>query len=131
MKDNKKKKIKILSNGVLKVYGHINGPVLTPYYEDISVIVKLISSGVKVVEVSDNGSETLLTVSSVLEEKEEVKEEKKIEEAAKEELKEEVKEEIEVNEPESSDEKIVEESEPDTKKNYSSDYNYKKNKHKK
>lgn len=133
MKNNKKKRIKILSNGVISVYGHINGPVLTPYYEDISVIVKLITSGVKVVEVADNGSESLLTVSSVLaeekeEENNEVKEEK-VEEPVKEEVVEEV---AVVEEPESSDEQVVEETAPTTNKEYSSNYNYKKNnKHKK
>lgn len=133
MKDTKKKKIKIISDGVLKVYGHINGPVLTPYYEDISTIVKLISSGAKVIEVSENGSEKLLTVADVLKDDEVVKEEKKIEKPVKEETKEEVKEEpkeIEVTEPESSDEQVVEDAEPTTNKDYSKGYSYKKNKHK-
>lgn len=134
MKTNKKR-IKILSTGMIKVHGFINGPVLTPYYEDISVIIKMLTAGVKVVEVADNGAETLLTVSSVLadsekQEKEQI-EEVKVEETV-EEVAEEVVEEVKVEEPETSDEQVMEENVPTTQKNTNNNYNYKKNnKHKK
>lgn len=59
-----KKKIKILTTGVIKVKGFINGPVLTPYFEDLNTIFALVSAGVKVVEVCDDGAEITLTPSN-------------------------------------------------------------------
>lgn len=60
-----KKRIKILTRGIIKVRGgRMNGPVLTPYFEDTDEIFKLISAGVKVIEVVD-GEEVPLTVSNI------------------------------------------------------------------
>ena len=39
-----KKRIKILTSGAIRVKGFINGPVLTPYLEDLSTIFAMISS---------------------------------------------------------------------------------------
>jgi len=60
-----KKRIKILTTGVIKVKGYINGPVLTPYYETIDDIIKLLIAGIKVVEVLDDGSEVALNLNNV------------------------------------------------------------------
>ena len=57
-----KKKIKILTKGVITVKGYISGPVLTPYYEDISTIGDLLRSGINVVEVLSDGREVKLTI---------------------------------------------------------------------
>lgn len=63
--DNMKKKIKVLSSGIIRVKGFICGPILTPYYEDFDVIYKMITSGLDVVEVADDGAEIKLTVSNI------------------------------------------------------------------
>lgn len=54
-KNEPTKKIKILTNGPITALGYIWGPVLTPYNEKVSNIFKLLSNGVKVVEVTDGG----------------------------------------------------------------------------
>ena len=62
-----KKRIKILTRGPIRVKGFINGPVLTPYFEDISVIFAMISQGIHVVEVCDDKAEIKLTTNNVAE----------------------------------------------------------------
>lgn len=59
-----KKRIKILTTGAIRVKGFINGPVLTPYFEDISTIFSMVSSGVHIVEVCDDGVEIELNTSN-------------------------------------------------------------------
>lgn len=59
-----KKKIKILTPGIINAKGFIVGPVITPYIEECEMIFKMISTGVNVVEVLDNGSEITLNVSN-------------------------------------------------------------------
>ena len=56
------KRIKILTSGVIPVKGFFCGPILTPHRETISNIYRLISAGINVVEVLDNGSEVKLTM---------------------------------------------------------------------
>lgn len=58
------KKIKILTHGPIRIKGFINGPVLTPYYEDTDTIFKMITSGIDIVEVCDNGTEIKLDISN-------------------------------------------------------------------
>ena len=60
-----KKRIKILTRGPIRVKGFINGPVLTPYFEDISTIFAMISQGIHVVEVCDDRTEIRLTTSNI------------------------------------------------------------------
>ena len=55
------KKIKVLTGGLLNVPGFLYGPILTPYKEKLSVIYRLIVSGINVVEVCDDGREIVLT----------------------------------------------------------------------
>jgi len=55
-----KKRIKILTKGIITVKGFIYGPVLTPYNEDLDTIFKMLSTGVEVVEVLDDGTEVKL-----------------------------------------------------------------------
>ena len=57
-----KKKIKILTKGIITVKGFIYGPVLTPYYEDLDTIFEMLSTGIKVVEVLDDGTEVELSI---------------------------------------------------------------------
>ena len=59
-----KKKIKILTTGAITVKSFINGPVLTPYMEDIATIFAMVSKGVHFVEVCDDGSEVRLTLNN-------------------------------------------------------------------
>lgn len=59
-----KKKIKILTRGPIRVKGFINGPILTPYYEDINTIFAMLSAGIKIVEVCTDGKEVELTASN-------------------------------------------------------------------
>ena len=56
------KKIKILTSGPITAIGYIWGPVLTPYHEKMNTIFKLLSAGVKLVEVTDDGREVELTL---------------------------------------------------------------------
>lgn len=110
-----KKKIKILTDGVIRVKGFINGPVLTPYKEDISTIFALVSSGVKVVEVCDDGTEITLTTSNFSEDhskphvKEEVMEEK-VENDQTDDVKNEVNEEVHEEKIETTEEQSIEEN---------------------
>jgi len=60
-----KKRIKILTPGPIRIKGFINGPVLTPYFEETDVIFAMITSGIKVVEVCDDRTEIELTVSNL------------------------------------------------------------------
>lgn len=62
---NTKKRIKVLSSGIIRVKGFMYGPILTPYFEDIDTIYAMITSGVKVVEVADDGKEIELTISNI------------------------------------------------------------------
>ena len=62
-----KKRIKILTRGAIRVRGFINGPVLTPYYEDISTIFAMVSEGIHIVEVCEDGTEIRLTSSNFAE----------------------------------------------------------------
>lgn len=62
-----KKKIKILTRGAIRVKGFINGPVLTPYYEDVNTIFAMIVAGVHIVEVLEDGSEVRLTTTNFAE----------------------------------------------------------------
>lgn len=62
-----KKRIKILTSGAIRVKGFINGPVLTPYFEDINTIFAMLSSGIHVVEVCDDNAEIRLTTSNLTE----------------------------------------------------------------
>lgn len=62
---NEKKKIKILSTGPIECCGFVWGPVLTPYMEDVSKIFKMISAGIHVVEVLEDGTEVKLTVENL------------------------------------------------------------------
>jgi len=62
---DERKKIKILSSGPIECCGYIWGPVLTPYMELTSKIFKMISSGVHVVEVLEDGTEVKLTVENL------------------------------------------------------------------
>ena len=62
-----KKRIKILTKGPIRVKGFINGPVLTPYFEDISTIFAMVSQGVHIVEVCDDKTEIRLNVNNVTE----------------------------------------------------------------
>ena len=59
-----KKRIKILTRGPIRIKGFINGPVLTPYFEDIAVIFAMLSAGVKIVEVCEDGTEIPLTTNN-------------------------------------------------------------------
>lgn len=54
------KKIKVLTSGMLNVPGFFYGPILTPYLEKLSVIYRLVSSGIEVVEVCNDGREVKL-----------------------------------------------------------------------
>ena len=55
------KKIKILTSAPIYAKGGVYGPVLTPYVEDVGTIYRMISSGIKVVEVFSTGYELELT----------------------------------------------------------------------
>lgn len=55
------KRIKILTGGLINVPGFLYGPILTPYMEKLSVIYRLVSSGITVVEVCNDGHEVILT----------------------------------------------------------------------
>lgn len=64
-----KKRIKITTNGPITIPNpkkgvptYIWGPVLTPYYETVDMIFKLLSVGVKINEVTDGGDEVELTL---------------------------------------------------------------------
>lgn len=101
-----KKKIKILSSGIIRVKGYICGPVLTPYDEDVDTIYKMLAEGIDIVEVTDDGREVELTVSNfkddhssaALKKAEEEKERKEMERLAKEEAAKRKKEEKEAAE---------------------------------
>lgn len=56
-----KKRIKILSTGPIWEKAGVMGPILTPYKEDVATIIKLLSDGIKVNEVLNNGKEVPLT----------------------------------------------------------------------
>ena len=79
-----KKKIKILTTGAIRVKGFINGPVLTPYMEDTATIFAMVSQGVKVVEVCNDGSEVRLTTSNFADDNNKVIDEVKMTESVKE-----------------------------------------------
>lgn len=55
------KKIKILTSGVIECKGFIYGPVLTPYQETVDTIFTMVSRGIEVVEVLDDGTEVQLS----------------------------------------------------------------------
>ena len=59
------KKIKVLTSGIIRVKGYMCGPILTPYFEDIDTICKMLAENIKVVEVCDDGTEAVLTISNV------------------------------------------------------------------
>ena len=61
------KRIKILTHGPIRVKGFINGPVLTPYLEDINTIFSMVSQGVHVVEVCNDKTEIRLTANNITE----------------------------------------------------------------
>lgn len=150
-----KKKIKILTRGPIRAKGFINGPVLTPYFESTSTIFTMLTSGVHVVEVCEDGREVRLTPNNLYEDNskvvepekvEEVKvetmveemvsEEPKVEEAVIEEdvVEEEVKEEVaEVEKVEEvkPEETKVEAPKPQYQNNYNKYQNNKNNKHNK
>ena len=56
------KKIKILTSGPITAIGYIWGPVLTPYFETMNNIFKMLSAGVNIVEVADDGVEIPLSI---------------------------------------------------------------------
>lgn len=126
-----KKRIKILTTGAITVKGFINGPVLTPYWEDTATIFSMVSKGIHVVEVCDDGSEVRLTLNNFADDNSKVsREAKKAKQAelvnnimngnndtikeesteVKEEVKEETVEESEITEPiiEEKKEEVVE-----------------------
>lgn len=147
-----KKRIKILTSGVIKIKGFINGPVLTPYYEDINTIFALVSGGVKVVEVCDDGEEILLNTSNFsndnskaardaakakeeAEQRAKAEKEKKIKEAEEAKAKKEAEEARAKAEAEERARQIAEEKKNVTdevtynKTQYNNNNNYKKDKH--
>ena len=63
---NDKKRIKILSTGILPVIGFINGPILTPYYESVQTIYQMVLKGIEIVEVLPDGTEVKLTHANVM-----------------------------------------------------------------
>lgn len=113
-----KKKIKILTTGVIRLKGFINGPVLTPYYEDLSTIFALVSGGIKIVEVCDDGTEILLTTGNFSEDhskaaREKKETEKKAKEQAAVKKEEKIVEPAQIEEePKESADKVDIESEP-------------------
>lgn len=154
-----KKRIKILTRGPIRAKNFINGPVLTPYFEEIANIFTMVSQGVHVVEVCDDRTEVRLTIDNInednsktaREEKSHLLQQTKVEESEKvEEVKkvEEVTEEVAEAAVEPVEEKVVEPNDivteekvedvkeepvaPQQKpyeKSYNNQYNNKHNKH--
>lgn len=60
----KRKLIKITSRGPIYAKGGIYGPITTPFMEETTNIFRMISGGIKVVEILDNGSEIELKASN-------------------------------------------------------------------
>jgi len=58
------KLIKIKSNGPIYAKGGVYGPIETPYAEDLGTVFRMLSAGVKIVEVLEDGTEVVLTVSN-------------------------------------------------------------------
>ncbi len=133
MDNNEKKRIKVLSRGPIECCGFIYGPILTPYWETLAKIFKMVSANIHVVEVLEDGTEVKLTVENfkrdntvtpvveatpeVVEEvkediQEEVVEEVEVEPTVVEEVEDEIK--LETIEPETTEEPVVEKTETRT-----------------
>lgn len=59
-----KKKIVIDTKGPLSLKGGISGPIEIPYYENITIIGKMIMRGYKVFEILNDGSKVRLTLTN-------------------------------------------------------------------
>lgn len=59
-----KKMITVHYNGPIRAKGGVCGPILTPYNEDIDTIFKMLTQGIKVVEVLKDKSEVILNLSN-------------------------------------------------------------------
>lgn len=131
------KKIKILTHGILPMNGFICGPILTPYNESIDTIHEMVSKGIEVVEVTEDGSEVKLTRTNISDNKKPaqqkskqkekpVVEEKVVEKVSevvedvpenKEEVPEEEKKEPEINEKERTNDEVPQYHNRDKKRN--------------
>lgn len=58
----KSKKIRILESGPISALGGIHGPILSYYREDIGTIFALVRDGVRVIELTPDGSEIPLDI---------------------------------------------------------------------
>ena len=58
----KSKKIRILESGPINALGGIQGPILSYYRETMQTIFQLVRDGVKVIELTPDGSEIPLTI---------------------------------------------------------------------